>query len=121
MPLFVSMHFRYKLDINANFTMQNGEWVFISAFFLLLPHLTPKDLSLFFTRCVIMLHIFSTINKNKTAFRPGLVPRGTLSSILIVKLADDMPAYQFESTKDLLKTATSATWKYNKEHSSHAQ
>ena len=32
-----------------------------------------------------------------------------------------MSADQFESTKDLLKTATSATWKYNKEHSSHTQ
>ena len=42
MSLFVSMHFILdlnKLDINV--------WVFISAFFLLSPHLAPKDLSLF--------------------------------------------------------------------------
>ena len=32
-----------------------------------------------------------------------------------------MPAYQFEPTKDLLKTAKSATWKDNKKHSSHMQ
>ena len=42
---------------------------------------------------------------------------GTLSSILTIKLAKDMPAHQFEPTKDLLKTAKSATWNYNKEHS----
>ena len=47
MSLFVSMHFRYKPDKNANLTMQICEWVFISAFFLLLPHLTPKDFTLF--------------------------------------------------------------------------
>ena len=47
MSRFVSMHFRLKLDIKANFSVQNGEWVFISAFFLLSPHLTTKDLSLF--------------------------------------------------------------------------
>ena len=33
MPQFVSLYFRFKLDINANFTMQNGEWMFIRAFF----------------------------------------------------------------------------------------
>ena len=44
--LFVSMHFRFKLDINANFPMQNDDWVFICAIFQLSSHLTPKDLSL---------------------------------------------------------------------------
>ena len=33
MSLFVSMYFRFKLDIKENFTKQNGEWVFISVFF----------------------------------------------------------------------------------------
>ena len=47
MPLFVSMHFRFELDINMNFTMQNRECVFISEFFLLLTHLTPKHFSPF--------------------------------------------------------------------------
>ena len=65
--------------------------------------------------------IFSMVCKNKTAFQPSLDPKGTLSSILTVKLANDMPAYQFEPTKDLLKTAKSTTWKYNKEHLSHTQ
>ena len=40
------MHFRFKLD-NANVTMQNGEWMFLSAFFWLSTYLTPKDFSLF--------------------------------------------------------------------------
>ena len=48
------------------------------------------------------------IHKNKTAFGPSFVPKGTLSSILIVELAD-MSAYKFEATKDLLKAAKSAT------------
>ena len=61
------------------------------------------------------------ICKNKTAFQPSLVPKATLSSILTVKLANDMPNYQFEPTKDLLKKAKSSTWKYNKENSSHTQ
>ena len=62
--------------------------------------------------------IFSMVRKNKTAFRSNLDPKGTLSSILTVKLGNDVPAHQFEPTKDLLKTAKSAPWKYNKEHSS---
>ena len=49
--------------------------------------------------------IFSIIRKNKTAFQPSLVPKGTLSNILTVKPAKVMPAHQFEATKDLLKTA----------------
>ena len=51
-----------------------------------------------------MSRIFSKIHKNKTAFRPSLVPKGTLSSILTVKLANDMQLYQFEPTVDLLNT-----------------
>ena len=48
MPLFVSMHFRFKLDIDGNFTMQNGEWVFIKAFFQLSRSLVlTQRLSLF--------------------------------------------------------------------------
>ena len=61
------------------------------------------------------------INKNKTIFQPRNVPKGTLSNILTVKLAYEMPAHQFEPTKDFLKAANSAIWKYNKEHSSHTQ
>ena len=80
------------VDMNANFTMQNGEWVVISAFFLLLPHLIHKD---------------------KTAFQPSLFPKGTLLSVLNVKIANYMPAYQFKPTKDLLKSVKLAKWKCN--------
>ena len=73
---------------------------------LLIPHSNAQE-----------ERIFSMVRKNKTAFRPNLDPRGTLSSILTIKLANDVPAHQFEPTKDLLKTAKSATWNYNKEHS----
>ena len=61
--------------------------------------------------------VFSMVRKNKTAFRPSLDSKGTLSSILMIKLANTMPAHHFEPTKELLKTAKSATWEYNKAHS----
>ena len=61
------------------------------------------------------------ICKNRTAFRPSLVPKGTLSSTLTVKLGNDMPAHKFKPTKDLLKIAKFAKLKYNKKHTSHTQ
>ena len=61
--------------------------------------------------------VLSMVRKNKTAFRPSLDPKGTLSSILTIKLANTAPAHCFEPTKELLKTAKSATWEYNKAHS----
>ena len=39
MPLFLRMHFKFKLDIK----MQNGECVFIGVFFLLSTHLTAEE------------------------------------------------------------------------------
>ena len=53
--------------------------------------------------------VFSMVRKNKTAFRPSLDPKGTLSSILTIKLAHTEAAHQFEPNKELLKTAKSAT------------
>ena len=61
-PVFVSMHFRFKLDINANFKMQYGEWMFIS---LLSTHLTPKDFSLFIC-CYITPSDYATHFLNNT-------------------------------------------------------
>ena len=61
--------------------------------------------------------LFSIVRKNKTAFRPTLDPKGTLSSILIIKFAGKEPAHQFEPPKELLKKAKSATSVYNKMHS----
>ena len=49
--------------------------------------------------------IFSIIHKNKTAFQLSFVPKCTLSSILTVIFAKDMPPHQYEATKDLLKKA----------------
>ena len=60
--------------------------------------------------------VFSMVRKNKISFRPSLDPEGTLSSILTVKLANPEPAHKFQPTKELLKTAKSATWEYNKAH-----
>ena len=71
------MHFRFKTDINTNFTMQNIDWLFIGAFFLLSTHLVPKDLPLFICY-LIAPRIFSIIRKNKTAFWSSLVPNSTL-------------------------------------------
>ena len=62
--------------------------------------------------------IFSMVRKNKTSFRPSLDPKGTLSSILSIKLANPLPAHQYEPSKEVLQKAKSATWEYNKAHSS---
>jgi hypothetical protein len=43
--------------------------------------------------------VFSIVQKNKTAFHPSLDPKGTLSSILTIKLANPEPAHCFEPTK----------------------
>jgi len=61
--------------------------------------------------------LFSMVRKNKTAFRPSLDPKGTLSSILAIKLAAREPAYCFEPCKEVLSQAKAATWEYNKAHS----
>ena len=81
----------------------------IAMLVLLIPHSNAQE-----------ERIFSMVRKNKTAFQPSLDPKGTLSSILTVKLANDVPAHQFEPSKELLKTAKSATWNYNKEHLSNS-
>ncbi len=61
--------------------------------------------------------LFSMVRKNKTAFRPSLDPKGTLSSILAIKLAAREPAHCFEPPKEVLSQAKVATWEYNKVHS----
>lgn len=61
--------------------------------------------------------VFSMIRKNKTAFRPNLDPKGTLSSIITVKLGSTEKPHQYEPSKEVLKRAKSATWEYNKAHS----
>ena len=70
---------------------------------------------------MITLCIFSIIRKSKTTFPPILVPEGTLSSILTVRLAKDMLAQltNLNQPKILLRQLKFPTWKHNKEHSSH--
>ena len=62
--------------------------------------------------------VFSMVRKNKTAFMSSLDPKGTLTSILTIKLACTEPAHLFNPPDTLLKQAKEATWKYNKEHCS---
>ena len=61
--------------------------------------------------------VFSMVQKNKTSFRPSLDPKGTLSSILTVKLASTSDAHSYEPSKEVLRKAKTATWEYNKAHS----
>ena len=66
--------------------------------------------------------VFSMVSKNKTKFRSKLDLAGTLSSILISKLALDegkgRECYKFHPEKSVLKTAKKATMSYNQAHSS---
>eukprot|EP00731_Ephydatia_muelleri_P025315 Em0017g398a len=50
--------------------------------------------------------IFSMVRKNKTCFRPNLDPKGTLSSILTVKLATKQECHQYEPTKEINTTGS---------------
>ena len=61
--------------------------------------------------------IFSMMRKNKTAFWSSLDLKGTLSSILTIKLAHTEPSHTFDPPKELLRKDKSATTEYNKEHS----
>ena len=57
--------------------------------------------------------ILSMIRKKKTALQPSPVPKGILSNILTVKLANDMLAHKFEPTKDILNPQHGNTTKNN--------
>ena len=59
--------------------------------------------------------VFSMIGKNKRAERSSLQVKGTLSSIMTVKLAD-LNAKTFTPPASVLKAAKSATYEYNKAH-----
>ena len=97
------MHFRFKLDINANFTYQNGEWVFISAFFLLSPHLTPNDLKPIYLLLhnAIWLHLscYQRYIKIKLLSDVASFPRIHYQIFWPSTFYNDMPANQFEPTK----------------------
>lgn len=104
----------YRMDMIWNYLstvrLPDGSLCFpklsrIAKLILVIPHSNAEE-----------ERLFSLVRKNKTAFRPNLDPRGTLSSILTIKLANDKPSHKIEPTKELLKEAKSATSKYNKEH-----
>ena len=59
--------------------------------------------------------VFSMIGKNKRAERSSLQVKGTLSSIMTVKLAE-LNAKTFTPPASVLKAAKSATYEYNKKH-----
>ena len=60
--------------------------------------------------------LFSMVRKNKSAFRPSLDSKGTLSSILTIKLAAES-AHCFELIKAVLSKAKAAILEFNKAHS----
>ena len=60
------------------------------------------------------------IGKNKRAEHSSLQVKGTLSSIMTVKLAD-LNAKTFTPPASMLKAAKSATYEYKKAHKYHAR
>jgi len=103
----------YRMDILWHFLaklkMPDGSCCFgqlakVAKLVLVIPHSNAEE------------RVFSMVRKNKTAFHPSLDPRGTLSSLLTIKLATAGPAHKFEPTKKALKAAKSATTSYNKTH-----
>lgn len=83
-------------------------WQYIST--MTTPDHTPRFSMLVKVAMLVLViphaeeeRVFSMVRKNKTAFRPSLEPKGTLSSILSIKLGHNKPAHQFEPTKQVLK------------------
>ena len=56
--------------------------------------------------------VFNLIRANKTYFRHSLDLEGTLSSIIMIKMAELNPCYR--PSKEMLEAAKKATWSYNK-------
>ena len=105
----------YRMDILWHFLstlkMPDGSHCFgkltkVAKLVLVIPHSNAEE-----------ERVFSMVRRNKTAFRPSLDPKGTLSSLLTIKLANTEPAHRFEPPKEVLKGAKSATAEYNKIHS----
>lgn len=51
--------------------------------------------------------------QNKTAFRASVDPKGTLSSLVTIKLASTQHVHMYEPLQELLKKMKSAMWEYN--------
>ena len=82
-----------------------GRFTRLSMLILVIPHSNAEE-----------EHVFSMVCKNKTAFRANLYPKGMLSSIFTIKLANSQPAHCYEPTNTVLKKAKSATYEYNRAH-----
>ena len=63
--------------------------------------------------------VFFVVGLNKTKTRNTLSLEGTLSSIMIIKMAQLEPkCYKWEPPKSVIKASSSATHRYNSEHKS---
>ena len=60
--------------------------------------------------------MFSLIRENKSPGRSNLDAKGTLSSMIQIKLANRDSCTKWEPSKDVLKAAKSATKQYNDMH-----
>lgn len=58
--------------------------------------------------------IFNLIRANKTDFRHSLNLEGTLTSIIMIKMAELPP--KFRPSREMLEDAKKSTWNYNKKH-----
>ena len=81
-----------------------------------LSSLRAADNSFRFPRLANVAKLVLTI-PHSNAQEERLDPKGTLSSILTIKLAAKESAHCFEPTKAVLSKAKAATWEYNKAHS----
>ena len=90
---------------NLNGTGRFTRLSLIAMLILVIPHSNAEE-----------EHVFSMVCKNKTAFRANLYPKGTLSSIFTIKLANSQPAHCYEPTNTVFKKAKSATYEYNRAH-----
>ena len=104
----------YRVDILWDYISQMkdciGKHIFDISFkaanlVLVLPHSNASEEG-----------VFSIVRKNKATFRASM-GFNIVVSILTVKLANPN-ATKFKPAKALLKSAKSATWEYNKRHSS---
>ena len=70
---------------NLNGTGRFTRLSLIAMLILVIPHSNAEE-----------EHVFSMVCKNKTAFRANLYPKGMLSSIFTIKLANSQPAHCYE-------------------------
>ena len=62
--------------------------------------------------------VFSLVGLNKTKTRNSLALDGTLSSIMIIKMAGLKPCFKWEPSVAVIKASKKATSQYNKAHRS---